>query len=280
MCMRKQVICLLITLSAFAAGCQTTRQVGQSAKRKDNYTYFQPSAQYRDSVETVVSTTYLYRLQPGDIIAIAVSSLNADLDEAFNPYSRFNLGNVPGTSTATGQANSSNNLPVGFRVTEQGTINFPKLGLVQVAGSSIASLEIRLKDTLTTYLREPFVAVRLLSFKVSVLGEVVRPSVFTVQNEKLTLPEAISIAGDLTLYGQRENILIVREVAGKREFGRINLTDRNLFDSPFYYLKPNDVIYVQPKKGKRIQAGQLFPYIPSVLAALTLISTLILNFRK
>ncbi len=227
----------------------------------------------------IVPANYLYRLQPGDVLAIAVSSLNADLDVTFNPFNRPGLATMAGTTTG-GIANSSNNLPVGYRVSEQGTIDFPKLGQVRVVGSSIAALETRLKDTLATYLREPYVAVRLLSFKVSVMGEVVRPSVFTVQNEKITLPEAISLAGDLTLYGRRENVLIVRETGGKREFGRVNLTDRNLFDSPFYYLKPNDVIYIEPKRGKRIQAGQFFPYIPSVISALTLIATVVLNVTR
>lgn len=260
----------------------------QSKKRRDDITYFQDLASTDTSMRigtgpngtAVAGTTapgpYIYRLQPGDILAIAVSSLNAEADITYNPFART------GFALASGANNTqeNNNLPIGYRVNEAGTITFPKLGAVRVAGRTLSGLETMLRDTLRQYLREPFVSARLLNFKISVMGEVNRPSVYTVQNEKITLTEAISLAGDLTVYGKRENVMVIRETAGQREFIRVDLTQRNTFTSAAYYLKPNDVIYVEPKSSKKIQASRTLPYVPAVLGGITLLATVILNIIR
>ena len=255
----------------------------QSKKRRDDMTYFQDGTTV-DSTRTgtqpngqpTTPTAYVYRLQPGDILAIAVSSLNAEADMAFNPFARAGINLSAGINNS-----QDNNLPIGYRVSETGAINFPKLGMVRVAGRSLAGLEMMLRDTLKQYLREPYVSVRLLNFKISVLGEVNRPSVYTVQNERITITEAISLAGDLTVFGKRENIMVVRETAGQRSFIRVDLTDRNAFTSAAYYLKPNDVIYVEPKPSKKVQASRTLPYLPAIFGAVTLLATVFLNvFRR
>ncbi len=246
-----------------------------SKKKRDDMTYFQQNA-LADSLAQLPQAVYTYRLQPGDVLAVAVSSLNAEADVAFNPFAR------PGISLSSGMASTqeNNNLPIGYRVGETGMINFPKLGQLAVAGKSLAGLETTLRDTLRTFLREPYVSARLLNFKISVMGEVTRPSVFTVQNEKITLTEAISLAGDLTVYGKRENVLVIRDVNGKRTFIPVDLTSRSVFTSPAYYLKPNDVIYVEPKTSKKIQASRTLPLIPIILSSLTLIATVVLNIIR
>jgi polysaccharide biosynthesis/export protein len=249
-----------------------------SKKKRDDMTYFQEKPPAADSLARVTMSQYIYRLQAGDVLAIAVSSLNTDADVVFNPFAR--MGAALSASGGGLSTQETNNLPIGYRVSERGTINFPKLGAVRVAGKSLAELETSLRDTLTTYLREPYVAARLLSFKISVMGEVQRPSVFTVQNERITLTEAISLAGDLTVYGKRDNITVIRETAGKQEFIRVDLTSRNVFTSPAYYLKPNDVIYVEPKNSKKLQASRVFPLIPTLVSGLTLIVTVILNLAR
>lgn len=265
------VIVLNCLVGSTIAWAQSKKQ-----PRRDKMTYFQQPDQDSASAMSIQTPAYTYRLQAGDILAIAVSSLNADADMAFNPFSR------PGVVTAgtvTGRE-TSNNLPVGYRVSETGTIHFPKLNQVPVAGRTLSELETLLRDTLQAFLREPYVSARLLNFKVSVLGEVQQPSVFTVQNEKITLTEAISLAGDLTVYGKRENVLVVRETPAGRAFIRVDLTNRLLFGSPAYYLKPNDIIYVEAKNGKRIQASKLFPYVPVIVSGLTLIATVVLNLIR
>jgi polysaccharide biosynthesis/export protein len=254
----------------------------QSKKRRDDITYFQDLAPSDTSMRIstgpngTVSGPYVYRLQPGDILAIAVSSLNTEADVAFNPFART------GFTLSSGANNSqeNNNLPIGYRVSETGLINFPKLGTVRVEGKTLSGLETMLRDTLRQYLREPFVSARLLNFKISVMGEVNRPSVYTVQNEKITLTEAISLAGDLTVYGKRDNVMIIRETAGQREFLRVDLTQRNTFSSEAYYLKPNDVIYVEPKSSKKVQASRTLPILPSILGGLTLLATIVLNLVR
>ena len=251
--------------------------VAQSKKRRDDITYFQDLSSADTAMRIATGTTataapYVYRLQPGDILAIAVSSLNAEADIAFNPFARIGFALASGTSTQ-----ENNNLPIGYRISETGTITFPKLGAIRIADKTLSSLETMLHDTLRQFLREPFVSARLLNFKVSVLGEVNRPSIYTVQNEKITLTEAISLAGDLTVFGKRNNVMVIRETGGQREFIRVDLTQRNTFTSAAYYLKPNDVIYVEPKSGKKAQASRTLPYIPAILGALTLVATVILN---
>lgn len=246
-------------------------------QKRDDLTYFQnPSLTDSLSEQPLTNGPYVYRLQAGDVLAIAVSSLNAEADVVFNPFARngFNLG------TTSNIGRESNNLPIGYRVGETGAINFPKLNQVAVAGRTLNELETMLRDSLRTYLREPYVSARLLNFKISVLGEVAQPSVFTVQNEKITLTEAISLAGDLTIYGKRENILVIRETPAKREFIRVDLTKRSLFQSSAYYLKPNDVIYVEPKNSKKAQASKILPYLPAILGGVTLIATVILNLIR
>ena len=238
-------------------------------------TYFQPQAR-ADSLARLPVAAYTYRLQPGDVLAIAVSSLNAEADVVFNPFARTGL------SLSAGMASTpeNNNLPVGYRVGETGTIYFPKLGPLPVAGKSLAALENTLRDTLRTFLREPYVTARLLNFKISVMGEVARPSVFTVQNEKITLTEAISLAGDLTVYGKRENVLVIRDSGGRREFMSVDLTSRSVFTSPAYFLKPNDVIYVEPKNSRKLQASRTLPLLPIILSSATLIATVVLNLIR
>ena len=249
-----------------------------SKKKRDDMTYFQEKFNAADSSAQALQGQYTYRLQPGDVLAIAVSSLNADADVVFNPFAR--MGAALSASGGGLSTQETNNLPIGYRVGERGTINFPKLGAMRVVGRSLTELETSLRDTLTTYLREPYVAARLLSFKISVMGEVQRPSVFTVQNERITLTEAISLAGDLTVFGKRDNITVIRETAGKQTFIRVDLTSRNVFTSPAYYLKPNDVIYVEPKNSRKIQASRTLPLLPIILSSATLVATVILNLIR
>ncbi len=255
----------------------------QSKKRRDDITYFQ-NLTAADSARRISNgaagpaaiAPYVYRLQPGDVLGIAISSLNAEADQAFNPFARS--GSMLTSGPSSNQENNS--LPIGYRVDELGRINFPRLGLIPVANRTLSELETMLRDTVRPYLREPFVSARLLNFKLSVLGEVNRPSVYTVQNERITLTEALSMAGDLTVFGKRDNVLVIREIAGERTFIRVDLRQRNTFTSAAYYLKPNDVIYVEPKKSKKLQASTTLPYVSVGVGVLTLLTTIVLNLIR
>jgi polysaccharide export outer membrane protein len=129
------------------------------------------------------------------------------------------------------------------------------------------------------YTKNPVVNVRFLNYYFSVLGEVSNKGRFNMQNERMTLLEAISMAGDLTEYGKRDNILVVREIDGKRNFARVNLLSKNLFNSPYYYLQTNDIVYVEPVKSKFITRKGVPQYLAIAAVGLSLLLTII-NLRK
>ena len=158
------------------------------------------------------------------------------------------------------------------------TIAIQTDGKIIVGGLSTKDASDLITKNLNKYLEEPTVSVRLMNFKISVLGEVTRPSLYNITNERVTLPEAISLAGDLTIYGKRQNVLIVREVDGKREFARIDLTKRDLFNSPYYYLLPNDIVYIEPLKGKLTSTSRAVQLAPIAISILTFLTIITQNF--
>ena len=176
-------------------------------------------------------------IQPQDILNISVSSLNPESSALFNFASTLSP-NIQMTEAS-----------IGYMVDEHGDVHLPVLGSVHVGNltSSQAREQIQLK--LTPYLKEPVVIVKLVNFKVSIMGDVARPGQYQVPSERVTIPEAISLAGDLNATALR-NLLIIREVNGEREFINVDLTKKSMFNSPYYYLKNNDVIYVQAGRIK------------------------------
>jgi polysaccharide export outer membrane protein len=131
-----------------------------------------------------------------------------------------------------------------------------------------SQIQTRLKD----YLKEPTVSLRNLNFRITVLGEVARPSLFNISNEQISLPEALGLAGDLTVYGRRDNVLVIREENGKRTSVRLDLTRRDVFQSPYYYLHPNDVVYVEPVKARVASVDRVYQITPIVLSALSFLA--------
>lgn len=237
--------------------------------------YFQKGINQSDTID--VSKAYVPTIQPGDILSIPVSSLNPAASSFFNPYS-----NAAPTSTDPGAVNVTPTLSAanGYLVDAAGLIEFPILGTIKLAGLTTSEARDTIKNRLkVTYLKEPTVSVRFLNYKISVMGEVSRPSVYVIPNEKVTLPEALSMAGDLTVFAKRENILIVRDNNGKKEFGRVNLNTRELFTSPYYYLHSGDLVYVEQGKGKAAQNDQTYRILPIILSALSVFAIIITRFR-
>lgn len=172
-------------------------------------------------------------IQVGDRLSILVTAMDP---ASVAPY---NLG-APTTGATGGQP-----LNGGFVVEKDGTIQFPQLGKIQVAGKQRKQLVDTLTDRISKYVSDPVVTVQFINFKVTILGEVARPGTFTIPEGRVTVLEALGLAADLTLYSRRDNILIIREINGKREMGRINLLSTNAFTSPYFVLKQNDVVYVE-----------------------------------
>jgi polysaccharide biosynthesis/export protein len=213
-------------------------------------------------------------VQKNDLLSINVSSLNPQAAEIFNAYS---------TNTIR-SANASNTVsPVtGYLVDQDGYIQFPLLGKIKAAGLTKTALKNGIEDELMRrkLLLEPIVDIRYLNYKVSVLGEVARPSVLTVPNEKITLLEALGLAGDLTIYASRNNVLLIREENGKKKLTRIDLTTDELFTSPYYNLRSNDIIYVEPNKTKIASASAIRQWLPLAISSLTLIVVSIDRFTR
>lgn len=204
-------------------------------------------------------------IKQGDVLSIQVSSLNTEATAFFNP-----------TAMTEGNTNPSLTNPLvrtpGYLVSTDGTIELPLIGQVTVVNLTNARASQLIRDKLKVYLKEPTVSVRNLNFRISVLGEVTRPSLFTIPNEQITLPEALGLAGDLTIYGRRDNVMIIREEGKQRVFARLDLTHRDAFKSPYYALHPNDVVYVEPSKVRVTSVDRLFILTPLVTGILSLVA--------
>lgn len=234
--------------------------------------YFQSQPGQPDTV--AIAKVYVPKIQPGDILSIYVNSLSSEASSFFNPYSANNAAGalVAAPSSVTGQV-----APTGYLVDPSGQIELPLIGSIKVSDYTTTQVRDTLKKRLSIYLKEPTVLVRFLNFKISILGEVTHPEVYNIPNEMITLPEAISMAGDLTLYARRDSIEIIRDVNGKKVFANVDLSKRDIFSSPYYYLHSNDIVYVKPARTKTQQTDRTIQYV-SIGA--TLISLLLVIFRR
>lgn len=202
-------------------------------------------------------------LQPNNILSINISSANAEASIPFNQNS--NYGNR--ATTATGSSTEAG----GYLINADGNILLPVLGSVKAAGLTKKQLQENITNLILSkkLLVNPLVEIRLLNYEVTVLGEVARPTVITVPSENISLLKAIGLAGDLTIYGKRENVLLIRDEGGKKKTRHINLNSPDFFNSPYYYLQPNDVVYVAPNKTKMLQATRNPQLVPIVLSGLS-----------
>lgn len=212
-------------------------------------------------------------IREDDLLIITVSA--ADMD-AVRPYNllletRPTYGSV-GNLSASSQQQS-------YLVDSDGNIDFPILGRLNVAGRSRAQLVDYLRVRISKDVRDPIVNVRIVNYKVTVLGEVNRPGSYTIEGERITLPEALGLAGDMTIYGKRKDVIILREVDGRKEHKIVDLTTVASLQSDYYYLKQNDVVYVQPNSAQ-IQSSKFNRNATVyVSVASLLISVMVLLFK-
>jgi polysaccharide export outer membrane protein len=202
-------------------------------------------------------------IQNNDLLSIFVSSLNPEASAVFNQPNNPPTGNNNTTTTTAA---------TGYLVDGEGNIQFPFLGAVKASGLSKDELKDKLTKSLVDkkLLVDPIITIRFLNFKVTVLGEVAHPNVITVPSERISLLEAIGLAGDLTIYAQRDNVLVIRDEDGKKVTHRLNLNSTELFNSPYYYLKSNDVVYVEPNKSKVASTSRTNLWLPLAISALSL----------
>lgn len=211
-------------------------------------------------------TQFQTRIQPDDVLMIIISSENP---EVAAPY---NLKNVVLQSNS--EESSQMQRTQTYIVDVEGNIEFPVLGKVKLGGLSKEEAVNYIKNLLKDHVKDAVVNLRILNYKISVLGEVKNPGTFSIPSERITVLEALGKAGDLTIYGKRKNILLIREENGVKTTYRVDLTKSDFVNSPYYYLAQNDVIYVEPNKTK-INSSAVGPNIALGISALSLVVTII-----
>jgi polysaccharide export outer membrane protein len=247
--MRKRNLLFAFVAAALLASCGTSNMAVRDIsifKTPKDIVYFQDVYEYAGHD----IAPYEVYIHPDDLLAIMV---NSQVTEAALPF------NLPITSYYVGgDVYSGQQRLLGYLVDKEGNIDFPVIGKIHVEGLTRNQLREHIKETLIKegYLNDPIVTVNFLNFKVSVQGEVNRPGTFYISSERITLLEALSMAGDLTIYGRRDRVVVIREVEGRRYLTRHDLTTADLFASPFYYLQQNDMVYVEPNK-RRIQQSNI-----------------------
>lgn len=218
-------------------------------------------------------TSYEVKIQPDDLLMIIVSAEDPEIAMPFNLTSV----SVPSANNLT--AISGQQIQQSYLVDKYGNIEFPVLGKLQVGGLSRTEVLGLLKEKISVYIKNPIINLRIMNFKVSLQGEVNMPGSYTVVSERITLVEALSMAKDLTVYGKRDNILIIREVNGIKSYNRVNITNADFINSPFYYLAQNDVIYVEPNNTK-VNASAVGPNTSVIISAISiLVSLSVLLFK-
>jgi polysaccharide export outer membrane protein len=185
---------------------------------------------------------YVPKIQSNDILTIVVTAADPRATMPFNPVSMMPNGNL------TQQTDLA--LRPTYTVDERGDLTLPMLGKVHVSGLTRLQAIEKIRSELNQYIKDPGVNINFNNFRVSVLGEVARPGSFVMPTERVTVLEALGMAGDLTIRGVRENVMLIREVDGQKTTHRLDLTQQSTLNSPYYYLAQNDVIYVEPNKSQ------------------------------
>lgn len=222
-------------------------------------------------IEEQIQNQTVLTIQKNDVLAITVSSLNPEASAIFN------LGNTSSAQNSTAISDPSMTAN-GFMVDTNGDIQLPVVGSIHVEGLTTAEARARIQTKLNDFLKEPVVNLRLANFRISVLGDVSKPGVYPVNNERINLSEALSMAGDLNITAVRNNVLLVREKDGKRQYIRINMNNKELFNSPYYYLQNNDVLYIQPGNAKYASVDTSYRNVGILITALSFLALLISRF--
>jgi polysaccharide biosynthesis/export protein len=251
----------------------------QSCIKTPAISYFQSSDSLRYKqlmkIEPLVA-----KIERNDILAITVSSLNQESNEILN---FANINALTTTSFPGQQSGGQRSQPLGYLVDTTGNVEIPFAGKINLLGQTLDQAANTVRKEIIKYLKEPAINVRFLNHKFSVLGEVNRPSTYNLLDDRTTLPEALAMAGDLTVYGNRQNVTIIRENKGIREMAKINLKTQEIFDSPYYYLRNGDLIYIEPIKEKGTfndQRVQLAPIYLSITTTAVVFISLIVNIFK
>ncbi len=247
-----------------------------------NIAYFQD---FQDSGTQLITEKSYLDFEPvikvSDVLSITVSS-PTKLQES---VAQFNLPmssyKVPGERAVAASPSLQT-----YLVDKDGYVNFPVVGRIKLGGYSLSEASKRVADEVKKHVPDPIINIEILSFTVTVMGEVLQPGPVTVKNGRITILEAIGAAGDMTIFGERTNVLLTRDTNGKLERVRIDLTKSEVFSSPYFYLQQNDVLYIEPNDSKKRDSnynqGKSYnlSVISTVIGAVSMVATLIIAFSK
>lgn len=216
---------VIIIVSNVLVNCTSSQKVVyfqdvEGVKKHDTLIHFEP------------------KIQVGDLLSIHVSAVDGSAAMPFNLFKTPVVGNNVSAALE----------PISYLVDAAGEINFPVLGKVKVVGFTTKEINNIFTESIIPYIKNPIVNIRITNFKITVLGQVKMPGTYTIANERVSILEAISLAGDLEIHGKRNNVMLIREQNGIRKFINIDLTNKELFGSPYFYLSQNDLLYIEPNK--------------------------------
>ena len=235
--------------------------------------YFQGVDALTPEQVSKMNQAYTSKICPDDLLTITVTAWDPTVVTPFNPP----VGET--TTVSSGQLRT-------YLVDQEGDINFPVLGKIHVAGLTKQQLSDKMQEMISPYVKDALVNVQIVNYKVTMMGEVSRPGAISVKNDRLSILDAIGQVGDLTINANRKNILVIRDNNGEKEFARLDITEPDIFTSPYYYLQQNDVVYVEPNNAKKRNArySQAQQYsitvFSSILSAVSVITTVILAITK
>ena len=237
-----------------------------SCATKEEIIYFYEGSDELQGQQNILD--YEPVIQPNDVLRINVSSSSIN-EEIVAPFQ--NQSNNQGG----GGSNQDPSL-TGYLVSQEGTIQFPVLGTIEVAKITRTDLQTKLQDLIEEYVKDPIVDVRIVNFSVTVLGEIGSPGRIQITDGRVSMPELLAMAGDITYDGKRENIKIIRSIDGVKSIGEIDMTTNDLFSSPYFYLKQNDIVYVEPSYRAVKSAGFFTSYQGIISIGTTIIGLYVL----
>lgn len=233
-----------------------------SCVTQQDWVYFQG-----ESTKQLKVQPFELRYQANDLLSINVSASDVDAARPFNLF--VSSPNTTNKFSLTGQQ-----LLQAYLLDEEGEINFPVLGKLTLGGLSRKEAITFLENKLQAYIKDPIVTLRLTNFKISVLGEVNNPGTYIIDNEQVSFLQALALAGDMSINGKRSNILLVREEDGVLTKNYIDLSSDALFNSPYYFLNPNDVLYIEPNASKVRSSTDALRYTSISLSVITTLTTI------
>lgn len=252
---------LIICFIAFYSSCAPVQKV----------VYFE-NLERDTTLRIFVNDSLELKIRKNDLLSINIISPDPISTPLFNGVQNVSLSSSESPSAGTaGSAGPSN----GYLVDNQGNIVMYKLGTIHVEGMTRTELKEQLQRDLAPYLKDAVITIRFLNNHISILGEVTRPGVLSMPTEKISLLDAIAQSGDLTITGRRDNILVIRETTEGKQFKRLNLNDNSIFHSPFYYLKPDDIVYVEPTESKIKSTTQTQQIVSYALSGVTILITIL-----